>query len=210
MTENASALISLAIFAVVSSITPGPNNFMVMASSAAFGWQRTMPHVAGITIGFAIMISSVVLGLGVVLETYPQIITFVQISGAAWLFWLAWQLGRSAFSSVDEGASASEEQRVSRPLTFVEGALFQWVNPKAWTMALGASAAYSGISSEPFSRAVLMALTFVLVAPPCLSLWALAGRGLSALTTKGVSARWMSLLMAALVALSAISMVVGI
>lgn len=210
MIENASALIALAIFAIVSSITPGPNNFMVMASSAAFGWQRTIPHVAGITIGFAIMVSSVVLGLGAVLETYPQIVTFVQITGAAWLFWLAWQLGRSAFGSVAEASNDSEQHRVSRPLTIVEAALFQWVNPKAWTMAVGASAAYSGISSEPVLRAVLMALTFVLVAPPCLGLWAFAGRGISALTTKGASARWMSLLMAALVALSAISMVFGI
>jgi threonine/homoserine/homoserine lactone efflux protein len=86
MIENASALIALAMVAIVSSITPGPNNFMVMASSAAFGWQRAMPHIAGITIGFAIMISAVVLGLGVVLKTYPQIVTFVRISGAAWFF----------------------------------------------------------------------------------------------------------------------------
>ncbi|SDI40220.1 hypothetical protein SAMN05421850_102461 [Lutimaribacter saemankumensis] len=83
--------------------------------------------------------------------------------------------------------------------------MFQWVNPKAWTMALGASAAYSGVASELLMRAGLMAVTFVMVAPLCLALWALAGRGIGALTMKGVSSRWASFVMAALVAFSALS-----
>ncbi|MDU8913961.1 LysE family translocator [Aestuariicoccus sp. MJ-SS9] len=209
MIENPSALAALATFAVIASVTPGPNNFMVMASSAAFGWRRTVPHIAGITGGFAIMISSVVLGLGVMLDAYPQVLTVVRIAGAAWLFWLAWQLGRSAFAPAAENAADPEAKDGSRPLSMIEAALFQWVNPKSWTMALGASAAYSGVASDPMMRAAVMALTFVLVAPLCLSLWALAGRGLSALTTQGSSARWMSLLMAALVAFSAASVLIG-
>ncbi|PWJ20190.1 LysE family translocator [Jannaschia seohaensis] len=209
MVENPNLFAALVTFAVIASVTPGPNNFMVMASSAAFGWRRTVPHVAGIAGGFAIMIGSVVLGLGAVLDAYPHVVTAVRIAGAGWLFWLAWQMGRSAFGPTADAEADPRDQKASRPLNIFEAALFQWVNPKAWTMALGASAAYSGVASEPVMRAAVMAMTFLVVAPFCLSLWALAGRGLSALITQGASARWMSLLMAALVAFSAASVLIG-
>ncbi len=208
MIEHSSVFFALVTFAAVASVTPGPNNFMVMASSAAFGLNRTLPHMAGIVAGFAIMIGSVVLGLGTVLGAHPEILTVVRIAGAGWLFWLAWQLGSSAFSQPSDDSDSNQESVGSRHLTMFEAAMFQWVNPKAWTMALGASAAYSGIASEPLMRAGVMALTFMMVAPLCLALWALAGRGIGALTMKGVSSRWASLFMAALVAFSALSVLI--
>lgn len=208
MPENPSTFAALLTFAIIASVTPGPNNFMVMASSAAFGLRRTLPHMAGIAAGFAIMIGSVVLGLGAILDAYPLIMTLFRFAGAAWLLWLAAQLGRSAFKHASADATSQPNDAGARPLNMFEAAMFQWVNPKAWTMALGASAAYSGVASEPMIRAALMALTFMAVAPLCLSLWAIAGNGLSALTTGGISSRIALLVMAILVAASALSVLV--
>lgn len=201
--------LALLSFAVVASITPGPNNLMVMASGAAFGWRKTVPHMAGIALGFAIMIGSVALGLSAILEQFPQILSVLRVVGAAWLLWLAWQLASPLFAPVTEAENPEALKSASRPMHLYEAAMFQWVNPKAWTMAVAASAAYSGIASDAASRALLMAVTFIAVAPVCNSVWALAGQMLQRLMTTGNSARIFSLIMVALVVLSAVVVLAG-
>ncbi len=201
--------LALLSFAVVASITPGPNNLMVMASGAAFGWRKTVPHMAGIALGFAIMIGSVALGLSAILEQFPQILSVLRVVGAAWLLWLAWQLASPLFAPATEAESPEAPKSASRPMHLYEAAMFQWVNPKAWTMAVAASAAYSGIASDATSRAVLMAVTFIAVAPVCNSVWVLAGQMLQRLMTTGNSSRIFSLIMVALVVLSALVVLAG-
>ena len=201
--------LALLSFAVVASITPGPNNLMVMASGAAFGWRKTVPHMAGIALGFAIMIGSVALGLSAILEQFPQILSVLRVVGAAWLLWLAWQLASPLFAPATEAESPEVPKGASRPMHLYEAAMFQWVNPKAWTMAVAASAAYSGIASDAASRAVLMAVTFIAVAPVCNSVWVLAGQMLQRLMTTGNSSRIFSLIMVALVVLSALVVLAG-
>ncbi|MCR9255772.1 MAG: LysE family translocator [Alphaproteobacteria bacterium] len=209
MLETTATFTAFLSFAFVASITPGPNNLMVLASGAAFGWRRTIPHIAGIAGGFAIMIGAVVLGLGALLEQYPQVFSVLKYAGAAWLFWLAWQLARPALRPRPAGAGATDPEPEGRPMKLSEAALFQWVNPKAWTMAIAASAAFSGLSSDPLGRMAIMSLTFLAVAPICNTIWMLAGTGLRAVMLDGSRARLISLVMAGLVVFSAISVLLS-
>jgi threonine/homoserine/homoserine lactone efflux protein len=121
---------ALVAFAFVSSITPGPNNLMLMTSGANFGFVRTIPHLLGVSIGFTLMIVLVGAGLAKVFEIYPIAHTILKYASCAYLVWLAWKIATSA----PPGAKSVEGR--SEPMTFIQAALFQWVNPKAWTMAL--------------------------------------------------------------------------
>jgi len=193
MSLDLAVLIAFANFAFVASITPGPNNLMVLASGAAFGMRATLPHIAGIALGFAVMLSAVVLGLGAVLDQYPVIWSVLKWGGVIWLCYLAWQLARPAlFWTPSTGAAASEAQK-ARPMTLIEAALFQWVNPKAWAMALAVTLAYSDIAATAWQRALVMSLVFAAIAPLCNGTWLVAGRGRIAL-----------LIMSALIVISAL------
>ena len=122
-------LLPLALFAFVSSITPGPNNVMLTASGATFGYRRTLPHMLGISAGVAVMLLMVGAGLGTVFETMPVLYSILKYVGAGYLLYLAWRI---ASANGMDGAAAR-----SKPFTFLEAAAFQWVNPKAWIMSVG-------------------------------------------------------------------------
>lgn len=195
-------------FAFVMTFTPGPNNLMVMASGAAFGWRRTVPHMAGIATGFAAMVGAFVLGLGAVLQQVPELLAAVRWLGTAWLLWMAWRLAAPAFRPAPE-ASVAEAGASARPMRMYEAVLFQWVNPKALTVAAAAAAAYAGLAPEPAIRAMTMAGVFMVMAPVSNGCWVVAGEGLRKLTGGSAGARAFSLLMAALVAASAALIVFG-
>lgn len=183
-------LIALTGFAFASSITPGPNNMMLMASGANYGMRRTVPHMMGVTIGFAVMIALVGIGLVGLFEAWPPSFTILKVVSAAYLLWLAWKIATAPPPSSSEGASNG------RPMTFVQAALFQWVNPKAWTMALTAIAVYAGTRSIP---AVLgVALVFGLVNLPSVSVWAAMGQYLRRWMTDDRARRAFNWTMAAL------------
>ncbi len=205
MIENFSTLVALIVFAFVTTITPGPNNLMMMTASAGFGWRRTIPQLMGFAAGCAILIACVVLGLGSLFEANPYIGIGIKIAGAGWLFWLAWQFVRPSISE----PNSTEDRYAGRPLSFFEAALFQWVNPKAWTVTVGASAAYADVSSDMFVRAFTMSLTLFLMAPLTLGSWALAGGTLNKLLSSGSKARAASFAMAALIAVSAVLVLFG-
>lgn len=204
MVESQATIAAFVTFAAVTSVTPGPNNLMILASSAAFGWRRTLPHLVGIALGFSLMLGAVVLGLGAMLDRYPEGLAALRYIGAAWLFWLAWQLARPALSRNANDGADREPRTPPRPMTAIEAALFQWVNPKAWTMAAGASAAFSGIADGAAERATVMVLTFLVVGPVCIGLWMFAGHALKTLLSKESLARPFALCMAALVAMTAL------
>lgn len=119
----------LALFALVSSITPGPNNIMLASSGLTFGFRRTIPHMLGVNLGFTLMLVLVGLGLGTMFQQLPWLYTVLKYAGAMYLLYLAWKIAMS-------GPLESGAQR-GRPFTFMQAALFQWVNPKAWVMAVG-------------------------------------------------------------------------
>jgi threonine/homoserine/homoserine lactone efflux protein len=155
-------------FAFVSSITPGPNNMMLMASGANYGVRRTIPHMLGVSIGFALMIFLVGVGLIGVFEAWPPAFTILKIVSAAYLLWLAWKIATAAPPPDRVGEDGG------KPMTFVQAALFQWVNPKAWTMALTAITVYAASRSVPAVLAV--AVVFGVINLPTVGVWAAMGQ----------------------------------
>jgi threonine/homoserine/homoserine lactone efflux protein len=128
-------LLPLCAFAAVSSITPGPNNAMILASGLNYGFVRSMPHLFGICCGFSFMIFATGLGLHAVFEQFPLLQVILKYVGAIYLLWLAWKLAHAAPMS-------SEQASLSKPMGFLGAAAFQWINPKAWVMSLGALTTY--------------------------------------------------------------------
>ena len=123
----------MSAFAFVASITPGPNNLMLMTSGVKYGFGRTLPHLVGVVLGFALMIAVVGFGLGVLFERYPQILPVMRVAGALYMVWLALKIALAK--------PIGKAEPGGRPISFFAAAGFQWVNPKAWAMALGASTA---------------------------------------------------------------------
>ena len=158
-------LAALALFALVSSITPGPNNLMLMASGVNFGALRTVPHALGVCIGFTLMVGLVGIGLMGVFDAIPYSHDVLKVLSALYLLYLAYKLATT--DTMGDGRSDS------RPMTFLQAALFQWVNPKAWTMALTAMTVYAGSGS--LQAVLLVTLVFGLVNAPSISVWVLAG-----------------------------------
>jgi threonine/homoserine/homoserine lactone efflux protein len=128
-------LVALIGFAFVTSVTPGPNNLMLLASGVNFGFRRTMPHMLGVGFGFMFMILVLGLGLSAVFVAYPVAHDALRVVGGAYMLWLAWKIANAG--AVGDGTSSGT------PLTFLQAALFQWVNPKAWVMGIAAIASYT-------------------------------------------------------------------
>ena len=170
---NPSLFAGLAGFAFVSSITPGPNNLMLMASGTNFGFRRTLPHMLGVAGGFTLMVFLVGLGLAAALQRYPMGFAAMQAASVAYLLYLAWRI---AVSTKPVGPNAA---RVARPMSLVQAALFQWVNPKAWSMALTAIAVYCG-ADRGVAAIGLVALVFGVINLPVVGLWAFVGSRLVA------------------------------
>ena len=182
------ALYTLAIFAFVSSSTPGPNNLMLMASGANFGFLRSIPHMAGISIGFMVMLFAVGAGLIQIFDRIPVIYTVLKIVSVAYMLWLAWKIANAAPVSKSDAAGA--------PMTFLQAAAFQWVNPKAWAMALTAITVYMAEASLPWLATG--ALMFALVNLPSASIWTLAGQQMQRFLTNPRRLRAYNWTMAAL------------
>ena len=163
---SSSVLLPLAAFIFVSSITPGPNNVMLTASGANFGYQRSVPRMLGISVGATLMLLVVGAGLGAVFARWPQLYTLLQWVGAAYLVWLAWKIATAG--RVQTG------QAKPQPLNFWQAAAFQWVNPKAWLMSVGVVAAYTSPTAYWASLA-LGAGVMLVVNYPCISVWTLFG-----------------------------------
>ena len=204
MSIDLNLLVAFATFAIIASVTPGPNNLMVMASGAAFGFRRTLPHVLGIVGGFSLMLGSVSFGLGAIIKAYPLALDIVRYAGGLWMLWLAWQfVAPVLFPKPSSGSS--ETTASTRPLKAYEAAMFQWVNPKSWTIAVGTAGAYSGLAENPVGSTVVMLAVFLAVAPLSNFLWVAAGQTVRKLLAEGPSAKVFSVAMGILIALTAVS-----
>ncbi|WP_030132262.1 LysE family translocator [Pseudomonas sp. QTF5] len=167
MTLSLDLLLGFALFALVTSITPGPNNTMLLASGVNFGFHRTIPHMLGITCGFFVLVVAVGFGLGTVFQTYPMLYTVLRYVGAAYLLYLAWKIAHS-------GPVAEGEQGEGKPISYLGAAAFQWVNPKAWIMAIGAISTYTPMQGY-FTNVIVIAAVFALINLPSVSVWAGCG-----------------------------------
>jgi threonine/homoserine/homoserine lactone efflux protein len=181
------------VFAIVTLFTPGPNNVMLMTTGLNFGFRRAQPHVLGVTLGFSLMVLVVGIGLGAVFSVWPALYTIIKFAGAAYLLYLAWLIGRS--HAVEEG------QKRSRPVTFIEAVLFQWINPKGWVMTVGSVTAYAAIAAFPLNIAV-MAGIFLVFGYASSMTWVLFGTGLRRFIRAPRAVRIFNLAMAALLVLS--------
>ena len=162
------ALSAAMTFALVMSITPGPNNTMLLASGVNFGLRRTMPHMLGITCGCMVMMITIALGLGQIFTRFPRLYSVMEIVSAAYLLYLAWKIAASGKLSI---GAANE-----RPLTFLQAAAFQWVNPKAWMMAVTGATAFH-LHDNVLLNALLLAAVFAIVNLPSITVWAAFGLG---------------------------------
>ena len=185
-------LLGFAIFGFATAATPGPNNAMLAASGANFGIRRTIPHMLGIAAGFPVMLLLVAFGFGEILRQAPGLHAILRWAGALYLLWLAWRIA----VSVPEGPG----QTRSRPLNLLQAALFQWVNPKAWIVAIGAVTTYT-TAGDTMRQAPALAAIVVLVTLPCLIAWAALGAGAGRLLSPA-RLRTFNRIMAALLVLS--------
>jgi threonine/homoserine/homoserine lactone efflux protein len=163
-------LFAASLFVVVSSITPGPNNMMMLASGVNFGFARSMRHLLGISLGFGWMILLVGLGLHAVLQRWPVIFSSLRWCGAAYLLWLAWKLAHA-------GAPSASASSSSRPMGFMAAAAFQWVNPKAWVMAVTLISSFLPSQAEPLHALTLATLAIALNLP-CVATWGAFGNAM--------------------------------
>jgi threonine/homoserine/homoserine lactone efflux protein len=160
---------ALTAFAFVASVTPGPNNLMLMTSGVKYGFGRTLPHLVGVILGFGLMIA--VVGLGVLFERFPQILPIMRVAGSLYMVWLALKIALAK--------PISKAEPGGRPIGLLAAAGFQWVNPKAWAMALGALAAYAGVVDSYAGGVLLIAALCAAIAVPCCIAWTLFGASLS-------------------------------
>ncbi len=159
--------LALVVFAAIAAYTPGPNNSILMASGINYGFRKTLPMIFGVGLGFPLMIACVGLGLGKIFEIFPQIYTALKYLGAAYMLWLAYKIATSQPSS-------GENENAAKPLTFLQGAAFQWVNPKGWIMSVTALSAYTLASDYYFGVAAVVA-TFVFMGFTSAATWAMFG-----------------------------------
>ncbi|XXX81407.1 LysE family translocator [Sorangium sp. So ce134] len=159
-------LVPLATYCFVMSSTPGPNNMMVTASGANFGYRGTLPHVLGIGVGGAVLTFVTCLGLGALFTAYPALHGALRVAGALYLLVLAWRL---------TGGAALKGAEVPRPLSFAQGALFQVVNPKTWVRAITTASVFMPAGMGAASGALLVSAVGLAIAFPCVSAWALFG-----------------------------------
>lgn len=195
---SAQILLALAGYAFVSSITPGPNNMMLMASGANYGFRRTIPHLLGVSLGFALMIALVGVGIMQAFEAWPALADVLRIVSILYLLYLAWRIANAPPPSAKTASGA-------RPMSFVEAALFQWVNPKAWTMALTAIALYA--PDRSLGAIATVALVFTALNLPSVSSWVWLGREMKRVLTNPVRARAFNIGMAALLVASLVPVV---
>ncbi|WP_105430629.1 MULTISPECIES: LysE family translocator [Neorhizobium] len=185
--------LALVLFAFTTSITPGPNNMMLFASGVNFGFTRTIPHMLGIGAGFLSLLIAVGLGLGALLHSVPVVYMALKFAGGAYLLWVAWKIGTSR--------SLSDGKTGAQPMTFIGAAAFQWVNPKAWVMAVTAMATYTN-PEYYLPTVMLVGLAFAAVNVPSVSTWAGFGSALREWLSVPARLKWFNITMALLLVAS--------
>jgi threonine/homoserine/homoserine lactone efflux protein len=181
------------VFALVGSITPGPNNLMMMASGATFGLKRTLPHVAGVVLGFGAMTLAVGLGLAQVLKASPLLFAVLRWGAAAYILYIAWRM----VTAKGPGIAVTGEKAMS----FLGAVAFQWINPKAWVMALAAVGTYAE-QGRFLVDVLIIALAFMVIGAPCALTWTGFGSGIRRWFKKPIHLKAFNWTMAALLVAS--------
>jgi len=186
-------LYALILFCFVSGVTPGPNNMMLMSSGVNHGFRRTLPHLLGVVLGFSLMVALIGLGLDAIFTRFPLLLPIMRYVGAAYMLWLAWKIANS-------GPVRDGEAR-GRPLGFFGAAAFQWINPKAWVIAISALTAYA-VSTDYTISVIAVALTYLAVGLPSSGAWVMFGAAMRKLLSDPKRVRPFNWTMAALLVAS--------
>lgn len=195
-------LLAVLFFAFSTTITPGPNNVMIMSSGVNYGVKASVPHWLGICLGFPFMVLLVGFGFGVVFDRYPHLHQLIKILGTLYLLWLAWRIASAEPKAIEQGKS--------KPFSFFQAVLFQWVNGKAWVMATGAIAAFTSVTGVYWQQVSIITLAFLLVAFPCVGVWLLFGASLRTILTKPLFQRIFNIAMAIILLLSVVPVIAEI
>ena len=190
-------LLAFVVFAAVMFFTPGPNNIMLLSSGLTYGFRATLPHMAGIAIGFAFMVGAVGFGLGTIFVAYPVLQTILKYGGIAYLIYLAIMIAMAEPVTPEQGG------RRGRPMTFWGAALFQWINAKGWVMVISIITAYAAIATFPWNIAIQVGFSLVLGTLSCIT-WALFGSALRPLLASRRAVRAFNIVMAILLLASLI------
>ena len=190
-------LFAFVVFAIVMFFTPGPNNIMLLSSGLTYGFRPTVPHILGITFGFAFMVGAVGVGLGAVFLAYPILQTILKWGGVAYLVYLAVAIAMSDPVKPEEGG------RRKGPMTFIGAAMFQWINAKGWVMVISTITAYAAIAAFPLNIAIQVAISLLLGMLSCTT-WAMFGSALRPLLSSRRAVRIFNIVMALLLLASLI------
>ncbi|MAU48255.1 MAG: hypothetical protein CMP09_26290 [Yangia sp.] len=194
-------LLALAAFALVTVITPGPNNLMLLASGANYGVRRSLPHMAGVALGFPSMVFLVGLGVMRVFDLWPMAHDALLLVSALYMLWLAWKIANAAPPEQASGAEGG------RPLGFLQAAAFQWVNPKAWSMALGAITLYA--AGRDLMSVLWVAGVYVAMGLISTTTWTVLGREMRRVLDRPARLRLFNWAMAALMLASLLPVLLG-
>jgi threonine/homoserine/homoserine lactone efflux protein len=201
---NLEIITAFVVFAFVTSVTPGPNNFMLMTSGTLFGMKRTLPHMLGVVTGFASALIAVIFGIVLILEKLPWLTWTVRLVGTAWLAWLGATFILSARRLSDSKEDRKETR--ARPIRFYEAYLFQWANPKGIVMATSAASAFIEVAPTAAGRALIMSLCFFASGVTSSLIWTVSGSALSGFLKSDRRAQIVQSIMGALLILTAIGL----
>ena len=196
------SILALIGFAFAMSISPGPGNFLLLASGVNFGFMQSIPLLLGVNLGFLTMVFLVGLGLGEILQSNPTIYVALRFVSAAYIFWLAWKIARS------KSISAGDAEKMKKPPSFLQGALLQPVNPKAWAVALIVTVSYTNPENY-FPSLIIMILIFAIVNMPCIGVWAASGQFLRRFLGDGKKVVIFNIFMAVLLVASMAPVLLG-
>jgi threonine/homoserine/homoserine lactone efflux protein len=192
-------IIAFFVFAVVTSITPGPNNIMLTATGANVGVRRGLPHMFGVSLGFALMMFVVAAGAGGALLAEPRILGALRVVGVAVLLWLAWKIG---------SAGRSNAAKRERLIGFFEAVAFQWVNPKAWLICAGAVGSFlNAEAGGAIGQAALFAAIFIVAGTPCMFAWLGFGAAMQRVLRSDRALRSLNIAMGVLLAATALLLI---
>ena len=194
--------VTVLIFAITMTVTPGPNNIMLLCSSVNYGAYRTVPHGVGIICGVPLMVLAVGFGLGKLFLVYPLVHQLIKLISIVYLFYFAWKI---AITSV----KVSYDEDISRPFSFLQAILFQWVNPKSWVMAIGSIGAFTKVGSTSFIDILSIAIAFLVAATISTCAWVFFGIVLNRILVNEQCRRFFNGLMALLLLMAIFPIIVS-
>ncbi len=196
---SSTMLLSIASFTLAGTMTPGPNNIMMLSSGLTYGYRKTLPHMMGVMLGFSLMVVCVGLGIGAVFELFPMIFTVLKVVGVAYLFWMAYKIASSK--------GDIETSKSSKPFTFLQALTFQWINPKAWVMAITSTLSFVTNPQRSLEQVLVIAFIYMLSGFISTNSWTLGGVYLKKFIKNTLHVRIFNITMAILIVLSVLPVI---